>query len=92
MSAGDCKGWSARGSGYKCHFLNWLEEPSYRIPLTEEQERELLGSLDKDLEEDKLYEEGVLTAEQLAFRRHTILEEYDWGSADVQAGVSHHAG
>ena len=63
--------------GYRCHFLNWLEEPSYRIPLTEEQERELLGSLDKDLEEDKLYEEGVLTAEQLAFRRHTILEEYD---------------
>ena len=63
--------------GFKCHFLNWLEESSYRIPLNDGQKEEFLKMLDEDLEEPKLYKEGVLSLEQLAFRRHTIMEEYD---------------
>ena len=57
--------------GYVCHFLNWLEEPYHTLPVGEEG----LGKLREDLGEVEL--EGVLTPEQMAFRRFKILEDYD---------------
>jgi len=58
-------------SYYKLHFLNWLWDPSYMIPLTEEQKDYFLNNLDASLEEPQLLERGV-SLEQLVWRRQKI--------------------
>ena len=65
----------AVGATYACHFLNWLQDPTYAIQLSRAEEEAFMGSLDPELEEDKLVE--LLTPAQLAFRRNKIIEEYD---------------
>ena len=59
---------------YRCHFLNWLNEPAHTVPLTEQQCTRLMSNLREDLEEPELAK--YLTPEQLAFRRHKIVVEY----------------
>ena len=59
---------------YRCHFLNWLQEPAHNIVLNEQQEALLMNNLREDIEEPALA--GYLTPGQMAFRRHKIINEY----------------
>jgi len=64
-------------SRYRIHFFDWLKEPGYAVPLDEDAKAKLLSELSDELEEPKLYEQGV-TLEQLAFRREKLDElDYD---------------
>lgn len=64
-------------SRYRIHFFDWLKEPGYAVPLTDEQKEKLRGDLRDDLEEHALLKAGV-TLEQLAFRREKLDElDYD---------------
>ena len=64
----------ASGTGpYKLHFFNWLWDSDYTLQLTGEQKEQLLNTLDKSLEEDKLFDWGM-TLEQLAWRRWKLSE------------------
>lgn len=68
---------AAEGDGrFRLCFLSWLEEEGYRRELSPLQAVQFRESLREDLEEIKLFNEGV-DLEQLAFRREK-LEEMDY--------------
>jgi len=64
-------------SQFRLHFFNWLNFPEYRISLTDEEKKDLKTNLNPAWEEIKLYEEGILNLEQIAWRR-IKLEELDY--------------
>jgi hypothetical protein len=63
---------------FVAHFLGWLEEPEYNLPVTPEEEMFILNNL-SDLIEEREYirESPNITAGQLKFRRQK-LEELDY--------------
>jgi len=75
-------------SRFKLHFFNWQDFPEYTIPLTPEEEDEIMNDLRAEFEEtdwkdeDGILHEGIvnkfnLTPGQVAFRREK-LEELDF--------------
>jgi hypothetical protein len=63
---------------YRLHFFDWLNFREYNLPVTKEEELEIVRTLDPDLNEDVLYKETGLTAGQLKFRREKLEDlEYD---------------
>ena len=84
-STGNGRNWFYRqcvrardGKGrFKLLFLNWQDFPEYNLDLTQDEEREVLASLDPDLEEVALYEEGLLSLGQIKFRREKLWDEFD---------------
>lgn len=84
-STGNGRNWFYRrvmkaldGKGrYTVHFLNWQDFPEYDLELTDDEEDQILATLDPELEEDRLYEQGLLTLGQIQFRREK-LEELDY--------------
>lgn len=64
-------------SSYKMHFFNWLDFPEYNLPVTSEQAREILVTLQEELDEQMLINEFALTPGQILFRR-IKLSEMDW--------------
>lgn len=67
----------AAGTGrYKLHFFPWTMSREYALFVPDPES--FLRSLDPDLEEDKVWATGLLTIEQLAWRRAKIQElDYD---------------
>lgn len=72
-------------SDYKLHFFTWTDAEEYQTPLTLEEAKRFLTTLDPELEEVRLYEDKVLTLEQLRWRRDKIVEmDYDLKSFKEQ--------
>lgn len=67
----------AAGNGsYKFHFFPWTMSREYVIAVPDKQH--FLATLDQDLEEDQVWATGLVTVEQLAWRRAKIREmDYD---------------
>jgi hypothetical protein len=88
-STGNGKNWyydrcmgALEGKGrYNYTFLDWQSFHEYDLPVSEEEEKRILGNLDSRLEEDTLVGEHGLTAGQIKFRREK-LEEKD-GDLDL---------
>jgi len=69
---------AAKGnSRYRLHFFNWQDFPEYTYNLTNAEEEQLLANLNPDWAELELYEKGLLTLGQIAWRRDKI-EEMDY--------------
>lgn len=64
-------------SHYKIHFFNWQDFPEYDLEVSEEEKEHILATLDPEYEEDRLWNEGILTIGQLKFRRLKLAEK-DW--------------
>ncbi len=72
-------------SHYRLHFFDWLTFPEYDLAVTEEEELEILSSLDPDLDEPELIEKWGLTAGQIKFRRRKLFElEFDTNKFDQE--------
>lgn len=72
-------------SHYKLHFFDWLSFPEYDLPVSPNEASEILGNLDADLGEVELVEKWGLTAGQIKFRRHKLVElEYDLTKFDQE--------
>lgn len=64
-------------SRFRLHFLNWLQAPEYRVPMTEMERMHFMAHLNEELDEPRLIQMG-LTPEQLMFRREKLDElDYD---------------
>lgn len=73
---GRCMDASARLSNWQLHFLPFQDDEGYTDILTEEQEAEILRTLDPELEEPEL--SSILTPGQLAWRRRKIIDDFSW--------------
>ena len=72
-------------SHYKIHFFDWLSFAEYNLKVSEEEEREIMENLDPELKEDELVEKWGLTAGQIKFRRHKLVElEFDLNKFDQE--------
>ena len=68
-------------SHYKLHFFDWKSFPEYRLPLTDAEKKQLRANLREEWEEVKLFENGILDLEQLAWRRIKLEDaDYDLGT------------
>jgi len=70
---------AAEGKGrWRLHFLNWLDFPEYDLELTPEETKEVLATLDEEIDEPLLVRDYGLTAGHIVFRREKLEEmEYD---------------
>jgi len=72
-------------SHYTNHFFGWLDEPEYDLPITFQEAQDIMNSLDPLLKEDELVDKWNLTAGQIKFRRHKLVElEYDMNKFDQE--------
>lgn len=69
-----CMDAKAGRSHYKLHFLPWHTFSEYDLSVSPAEELAILGSLDKELEEDILVQQHGLTAGQIKFRRERLAE------------------
>jgi hypothetical protein len=64
-------------SRYRVHFISWLSDNEYQVPLNSEEKAKLLLDLREDMEELDLYKRGI-PLERIAFRREKLDElDYD---------------
>lgn len=65
------------GGRYRNHFFDWQSFDEYKKELNDDERKHVVSTLDPKLDEVTLHERGLLTLEQIAWRREK-LEEMDY--------------